>query len=64
LFKSSALIFKNTKKYFMDLLLLIIGFVFMIVGVFGSFMPVLPGPSISWLGLVLLYCTNAVAVNY
>jgi uncharacterized protein len=37
---------------------------FMIVGVFGSFMPVLPGPSISWLGLVLLYFTNAVPTNY
>lgn len=48
----------------MDLLLLIIGFVFMIVGIFGSFMPVLPGPSISWLGLVLLYFTNAVPVDY
>ena len=48
----------------MDLLLLIIGFVFMIVGIFGSFMPVLPGPSLSWLGLVLLYFTNAVPLNY
>jgi len=48
----------------MDLLLLIFGFTFMIVGVFGSFMPVLPGPSISWLGLVLLYFTKAVVVNY
>ena len=48
----------------MDSLLLIIGFVFMIVGIFGSFMPVLPGPSISWLGLVLVYFTNAVTINY
>ncbi|HAH55381.1 MAG TPA: DUF456 domain-containing protein [Flavobacterium sp.] len=48
----------------MDLLLLIFGFGFMIIGVFGSFLPVLPGPSISWLGLVLLYFTNAVVVNY
>lgn len=48
----------------MDLLLLIVGFVFMILGVFGSFLPVLPGPSISWLGLVLLYFTDAVAVSY
>jgi uncharacterized protein YqgC (DUF456 family) len=64
LFKSTALIFKNTKKYFMDVLLLTIGFVFMIIGVFGSFMPVLPGPSISWIGLVLLYFTNAVPANY
>lgn len=48
----------------MDLLLVFIGFVFMIVGIFGSFLPVLPGPGISWLGLVLLYYTNAVPINY
>jgi uncharacterized protein YqgC (DUF456 family) len=48
----------------MDLLLLFIGFVFMIVGIFGSFLPVLPGPGISWLGLVLLYYTNAIPANY
>jgi uncharacterized protein YqgC (DUF456 family) len=48
----------------MDILLLILGFSCMIVGVFGSFMPVLPGPSISWIGLVLLYFTNAVPANY
>jgi uncharacterized protein YqgC (DUF456 family) len=48
----------------MDYLLLLIGFVFMIVGVLGSFLPVLPGPTLSWLGLLLLYFTNAVAMNY
>lgn len=48
----------------MDLVLLSIGFVFMIIGIFGSFLPVLPGPSISWFGLVLLYFTNAIAANY
>ena len=48
----------------MDILLLILGFSCMIVGVFGSFLPVLPGPSISWIGLALLYFTNAVPVNY
>jgi uncharacterized protein YqgC (DUF456 family) len=48
----------------MDLLLLIIGFALMILGVFGSFLPVLPGPSLSWIGLVLLYFTNAVPANY
>ena len=48
----------------MDLLLLIIGFTLMILGVFGSFLPVLPGPSLSWIGLVLLYFTSAVPVNY
>lgn len=48
----------------MDSLLLIVGFVFMVVGVFGSFMPILPGSSISWLGLLLLYLTKAVPMNY
>ena len=48
----------------MDIILLIIGFLCMIIGIFGSFLPVLPGPSISWFGLVLLYFTNAVAANY
>lgn len=48
----------------MDLLLLIIAFALMVLGVFGSFLPVLPGPSLSWIGLVLLYFTNAVPANY
>lgn len=48
----------------MDILLLIAGFLCMIIGVFGSFMPVLPGPTISWIGLALLYFTNGVPVNY
>lgn len=48
----------------MDFLLLILGFVCVVIGVFGSFLPVLPGPSISWVGIVLLYCTNAVPANY
>jgi uncharacterized protein YqgC (DUF456 family) len=48
----------------MDLLLLIIAFALMVLGVFGSFLPVLPGPSLSWVGLVLLYFTNAVPANY
>lgn len=48
----------------MDVLLLVIGFILMILGVFGSFLPILPGPSLSWIGLVLLYFTNAVPMNY
>ena len=45
-------------------MLLLFGFIVMIVGFFGSFMPVLPGPSISWVGLLLLYATTVVPVNY
>lgn len=48
----------------MDVLLLVLGFMCIILGVFGSFLPVLPGPSISWVGLALLYFTKAVPANY
>jgi uncharacterized protein YqgC (DUF456 family) len=48
----------------MDVLLLVLGFICVILGIFGSFLPVLPGPSISWVGLALLYFTKAVPANY
>jgi len=48
----------------MDILLLILGFSCIITGLFGSFLPVLPGPSVSWVGLALLYFTKAVPANY
>ena len=44
----------------MDIIVLIFGFILMLVGIAGSFLPVLPGPPISWLGLLLLYLTKAV----
>ncbi|MGB5555662.1 MAG: DUF456 domain-containing protein [Flavobacteriaceae bacterium] len=44
----------------MDIALLILGFFLMLIGILGSFLPVLPGPPISWLGLLLLYLTKAV----
>ncbi|MFT6369164.1 MAG: hypothetical protein ACJAUQ_000573 [Maribacter sp.] len=48
----------------MDIALLIIGFLFMLVGILGSFLPLLPGPPISWIGLFLLYLTKAVPDNW
>lgn len=48
----------------MEYFLLIAGFVFMIVGILGSVLPVLPGPTVSWVGLLLLYLTKAVPNNY
>jgi uncharacterized protein YqgC (DUF456 family) len=48
----------------MDILLIIIGFIFMLMGVLGSLIPVLPGVSISWLGLLLLYFTKSIPFNY
>ena len=44
----------------MDILLVILGFIFMLVGIAGSFLPILPGPPLSWIGLLLLYLTQAV----
>ena len=48
----------------MDTILIILGLLCVIVGIFGSFMPVLPGPTISWAGILLLYLTKAVENNY
>jgi len=48
----------------MDILLLIIGLLCVILGIFGSFLPVLPGPGLSWIGILLLYFTSAVPTNY
>ena len=62
--KSTILIFKNTKKLVMDMLLLTFGCICMIIGVLGSFLPILPGFSISWFGILLLYLTRAVPLNY
>jgi uncharacterized protein YqgC (DUF456 family) len=48
----------------MDIFLLTLGFLFTILGIVGSFVPVLPGPITSWVGLLLLYLTKAVPMNY
>lgn len=36
----------------------------MLLGILGSFLPVLPGPSLSWLGLLLLHLTDAVSFSH
>ena len=48
----------------MDIFLLTIGFLFVLLGIVGSFLPVLPGPLTSWLGLLILYFTSIVPMNY
>lgn len=48
----------------MDIALLILGFIFMLIGILGSFLPVLPGPPISWIGLLLLYLTKAIPQDW
>ncbi|MBV1888196.1 MAG: DUF456 family protein [Urechidicola sp.] len=48
----------------MDIFLLILGFLFVLLGIIGSFLPVLPGPITGWVGLLLLHFTNAIAINW
>src|SRR5690606_5907067 len=48
----------------MDLLLFTLGFCCVIAGICGSFLPVIPGPALSWVGLAMLYFTDAVPNNY
>jgi len=48
----------------MDLFLLIVGFIFTLLGILGAFLPVLPGPIMGWLGLLLLYLTKTVPMSY
>lgn len=48
----------------MEYLLLILGFVLLIVGIIGSILPVLPGPPVSWFGLLLIYLIPEIEINY
>ncbi len=41
-----------------DYILLILGIVLMILGIIGCLVPVLPGPPLSYLGLILLHLTR------
>jgi uncharacterized protein YqgC (DUF456 family) len=48
----------------MDYLLLLFGFFFTILGVIGAFLPILPGPPVGWLGLLLLQLTERIPANW
>lgn len=48
----------------MDIILFSIGLLFVLLGIAGSILPVLPGPPLSWVGLLLLYLTKAVPNNW
>jgi uncharacterized protein YqgC (DUF456 family) len=48
----------------MDIFLLIIGMVFLLLGIIGSFVPILPGPFTGWVGLLILHMTNSVPMNW
>lgn len=48
----------------MDTILVLLGLIFCIGGLLGSFLPVIPGPPLSWLGILMLYITDAIPYNY
>lgn len=48
----------------MDYFLLLISLIFIILGVLGSFLPVLPGPPLSWIGIFTLYFIPKLTINY
>lgn len=42
----------------MDILLIILGFICVVVGILGCFLPIIPGPPISYFGLLLVHWTE------
>ncbi len=48
----------------MDIVLLLVAALFMLLGIIGSFLPILPGPLTSWIGLLIFHLTDAVPMNW
>lgn len=44
----------------MDILLIVLGAVCMLLGLLGCVLPALPGPPVSYVGLLLLHCTDRI----
>jgi len=47
----------------LDIIFLITGLLLCLIGIVGSFLPIIPGPVTSWLGILLLNLTSAVEFN-
>ena len=47
----------------MDIILIIIAAFIMFLGIIGSFLPVLPGPLTSWIGLLVMHFTDAISMD-
>jgi len=48
----------------MDIFLLTLASILILLGVIGSFLPVLPGPLTGWIGFLVFYLIKAIAINY
>src|SRR5690554_5388504 len=48
----------------MEYFFLILGLLLIVVGFLGSFLPVIPGPPLSWLGLLCLYFIKGIPTDY
>lgn len=48
----------------MEIFLVFIGLIFMILGIIGAFLPILPGPITGWVGLLILHFTKAVPQDW
>lgn len=48
----------------MEIALFILGLALIISGIIGSFLPVLPGPPLAWLGLLMLYFVPEIPYDY
>lgn len=48
----------------MEILILIVSLLFVLVGIAGSVLPALPGPPLSWIGLLILYTMPNIKFDY
>lgn len=47
----------------MEIFLVLLALLLMILGILGSFLPVLPGPLTSWIGLLVLHFTDGIELS-
>lgn len=48
----------------MEIFLIVLGFTFMILGIIGAFLPILPGPITGWVGLLILHFTDPIPQDW
>ena len=47
----------------MDLLIIVLASLFIILGIIGSFIPIIPGPLTSWSGLLILSFSSSITIS-